>query len=102
MSSSRDNISPDLECRMRAAVFEALNNAAEGGYDHADDGMAVPDICDSLFDYDDACSTLVEEAAGAEGEGVGYTPILGVHVTAWRVLRAQGVAQPQPTDEVVS
>lgn len=96
---SRENISPDLERRMRAAVFEALNNAAEGGYDHADDGMSDLELCDSLFDYDETCSDLVEEAAAEEGEGVGFTPILAVHVQAWRTLRRAGHSLPVPAED---
>lgn len=80
---------------LRAAVFEALNNAAEGGYDHYTDGMTDAQIAESLFAYDAGVEEIVDPGDEGYTEQTDLSPVRA-EVAAWRAARAEGVPLPVP------
>lgn len=73
-------------------VNTALDNAAEGGYDHTDDGMTDEEVADSLLSYDADISWLWEWLENDETNHnvdvyAELRVIVAGHVSTWRTAR---------------
>lgn len=99
-------ITPEQTRVIPGLVFTALNNAAEGGWDHADDEMTDAEVARSLLDYyaelNDIWASLEEDHQDDPVDVLSVLePVVSAQVTLWRTQRRAGVAVPSPETVVV-